>query len=385
MQATGEIRNTGTPGAAIDVVLPVHNEGASIGATLREFHRTVAVDSDIAIRFVVCEDGSSDDTVPVLRALAAELPLKLISDPVRKGYSRAVIDGLRATDSDWVACIDSDGQCDPADFAKLLALREGADLVVGWRNPRSDPWMRKAMSGAFGLVYRLFFDVRLRDPSCPYILIRRASLEKILAGNVGILKQGFWWEFFARASALGLIIRETPVHHRLRSSGTTQVYRPAKVPRIAVEHLLGLHKLWQELNAPGARPESFPVMAPANDFLRKFVLYVVIGAGAFAADYAVFLVLFVASGNPYIANVAGICIGMTVSFSLNRAFNFRKPDAPVRRAARFVAIATLGMAVSTLILMLLIGFGVDARIAKVIAMLLVFSMQFLMNALWTFR
>lgn len=250
MHSTGDPSSTGSPRATIDVVLPVHNEGASIGATLREFHRTVAVESNIPIRFVVCEDGSSDDTLPVVRALAAELPLKLISDPVRKGYSRAVIDGLRASESDWVACIDYDGQCDPADFAKLLALQDGADLVVGWRNPRSDPWMRRAMSGAFGLVYRTFFDVRLRDPSCPYILIRRASLEKILAGNVGILKQGFWWEFFARASALGLAIRETPVHHRVRSSGTTQVYRPARVPRIALEHLLGLRKLRQELNAP---------------------------------------------------------------------------------------------------------------------------------------
>src|SRR5688500_10081986 len=110
MQSMGDPSTTGTPRPTIDVVLPAHNEGASISATLRAFHRTVAVDSGIPIRFVVCEDGSSDDTVAVLKALAAELPLKLISDPVRKGYSRAVIDGLRATDSDWVACIDSDGQ-----------------------------------------------------------------------------------------------------------------------------------------------------------------------------------------------------------------------------------------------------------------------------------
>lgn len=248
MHSTGSPSDT--PRSAIDVVLPVHNEGASIGATLREFHQRVAVVSKIPIRFVVCEDGSSDDTVPVLKALASELPLELISDPVRKGYSRAVIDGLRATGSDWVACIDSDGQCDPDDFARMLALCDGADLVVGWRNPRSDHWVRKAMSGAFGGVYRMFFDVRLRDPSCPYMLIRRAGLEDILAGDVGILKQGFWWEFFARAAALGLVIRETPVHHRVRSSGATQVYRPAKVPRIAVEHLLGLWTLHRELKAP---------------------------------------------------------------------------------------------------------------------------------------
>ena len=232
----------------IDIVLPVHNEGSSIAQTLREFHQKVSVEDGIPVRFVICEDGSSDDTVPVLQALAGELPIKLISDPVRKGYSRAVIDGLRATDSDWVLCIDSDGQCDPSDLVKLAAARPGHDMIIGYRNPRSDTPMRKAMSGAFGIVYRRFFNVRLRDPSCPYVLINRVGLKAILGGNVGILKQGFWWEFVARATALGLRIKELPVSHRVRSAGTTQVYRLDKIPRIAVEHLAGLRKLRRELS-----------------------------------------------------------------------------------------------------------------------------------------
>jgi glycosyltransferase involved in cell wall biosynthesis len=231
----------------IDVVLPAHNEGASIGATLRDFYCKVMLESKIPIRFVVCEDGSTDDTVPVLQKIAKEIPLKLISDPVRKGYSRAVIDGMRASVSEWIAFIDSDGQCDPGDFGKLCAMRNGADLVMGWRNPRSDVLVRKLMSNAFGLVYRALFDVRVRDPSCPYLLIHRPALTKILAGNVGILKQGFWWEFVARATALDLRIVETPVRHPVRKSGVTQVYRPTKVPRIAAEHLLGLWRLKREL------------------------------------------------------------------------------------------------------------------------------------------
>jgi glycosyltransferase involved in cell wall biosynthesis len=235
--------------ATIDVVLPVHNEGASVAATLREFHRVVMQEGGQPIRFVVCEDGSSDDTLRVLQNLATELPLKLISDPVRKGYSRAVIDGFRGTTSDWVGFIDSDGQCDPGDFAQLAALRNGADLVMGWRNPRSDPWIRKAMSSAFNVVYRLFFRVLVRDPSCPYLLVNRAGLEKVLSGNVGILKEGFWWEFVARAAGANLRIVETPVCHRARATGVTQVYRLAKVPRIAAEHLFGLYRLRRELNA----------------------------------------------------------------------------------------------------------------------------------------
>jgi glycosyltransferase involved in cell wall biosynthesis len=237
----------GVAGDTIDVVVPAHNEGASIASTLKEFHRMVTTTRGISIRFVVCEDGSTDNTVAVLQKLSSELPLRLISDPVRKGYSRAVIDGMRATDSEWIGFIDSDGQCDPDDFGRLAALREGADLIIGWRNPRSDPWVRKAMSGAVGFVYRRLFDVQVRDPSCPYLLVSRPALQKILAGNVGILKQGFWWEFVARAGAVGLRIVETPVRHRPRASGITQVYRPGKVPGIAAEHLLGLLRLRREL------------------------------------------------------------------------------------------------------------------------------------------
>jgi hypothetical protein len=103
------------------------------------------------------------------------------------------------------------------------------------------------MSDAFGLVYRCLFEVRLRDPSCGFLLVNRQGLQKILTGNIGILRQGFEWEFIARASAAELRIVETPVRHRQRASGLTQVYRPSKIPGIAVKHLLGLLRLKREL------------------------------------------------------------------------------------------------------------------------------------------
>jgi hypothetical protein len=89
----------------------------------------------------------------------------------------------------------------------------------------------------------MYFNVGLKDPSCPYLLIKREALMRVLDGNVGILKQGFWWEFFARARARKLSITQVPVTHRVRTAGETVVYRPTKVPGIAYHHLLGLRKL----------------------------------------------------------------------------------------------------------------------------------------------
>jgi len=233
----------------IDLVLPAHNEGESIGLTLKEFYQIATVEQGYSIRFIVCEDGSKDNTVEVIQETAKSVPVLLISENFRKGYSRAVIDGFKASTAPLVGFIDSDGQCDPKDFASLYQemMRKDCDLVVGYRNPRKDHWMRLLMSGAFNQVYKIYFNVGLKDPSCPYLLIKREALMRVLDGNVGILKQGFWWEFFARARARKLSICQVPVTHRIRTAGETVVYLPTKVPGIAYEHLLGLAKLSREL------------------------------------------------------------------------------------------------------------------------------------------
>jgi dolichol-phosphate mannosyltransferase len=234
-------------GSTIEVVLPAHNEGEGIGSALREFYQVASIEGGLSIRFIVCEDGSTDNTCDVVRKVAEEIPIRLISSPERKGYSRAVVDGFKATESDLVGFIDSDGQCDPADFNLLVDSIDGYDLVIGYRNPRVDSAFRKLMSAAFRVVYKLLFPIRLKDPSCPYLLIRREALHRTLQGKPGILRQGFWWEFNARAGAAGLRIRQVPVKHRVRTAGATQVYKLNKVPRIAIEHLRGLFVLRNEI------------------------------------------------------------------------------------------------------------------------------------------
>ncbi len=231
---------------SIEVVLPAHNEGEGIGLTLREFYRVVAVEAGIPVRFLVCEDGSTDNTCEVVRQV-------LMSFPERKGYSRAVVDGFRTTAAPLVGFIDSDGQCDPKDFKALVNAITDCDYVIGYRNPRMDSRFRKLIWAAFGTVYRRLFPVRVKDPSCPYLLVRRAALMKFLEGNPGILRQGFWWEFNARAEAAGIRIQELPVTHRIRTAGTTQVYKLRKIPQIAAEHLQGLLKLRKELRQLHAR------------------------------------------------------------------------------------------------------------------------------------
>lgn len=236
----------------IDIVLPAHNEEESIEKTLTDVY-AVAINASLDMRLIVCEDGSTDRTVEVIESLKDRLPILLISAPERKGYSRAVVDGLREATAEYVALMDSDGQADPAALPRMVAEIDDVDAVVAYRNPRLDRLIRRINSAAFGFIYRRMFPVRLRDPSFGFHVIRSGPLKKILEGNVPILPNGFWWEYFARAQALGLKIKEVQVTHKARRHGGTRVYRPIRVPRIAWVHLLGLFRLKRELRAATPR------------------------------------------------------------------------------------------------------------------------------------
>ncbi len=225
----------------VEVLLPVHNEAESIESTVREIY--AALSPRVALRFIICEDGSVDDTKQVLRRLSQELPIKLLMSDARKGYSRAVMDGMKALEAEYLLCLDSDGQCDPQDFGKFWEARERQDVAIGWRVNRSDNFLRKALSRTFYGVYRLLYRVPVHDPSCPFVLARRQVIERV-APELGEMKQGFWWEFMARIHRRGFSLREFPVNHRRRSAGQTQVYRLSRMPGIGYRHFVALFKIW---------------------------------------------------------------------------------------------------------------------------------------------
>lgn len=227
----------------LQVLLPVFNEVKSIPRVLEEVYQEISKTSPF--EFIVTEDGSTDGTKELLEQLKHKYPILLITSVKRKGYARAVIDGMKKVKCSYVLCLDSDGQCDPKDFLKMWKLRKRSDIVIGWRIQRADALQRKLLSGGFKFLYRLIFSVKVHDPSCPFILIKKEIL-KIIVKELGVLKEGFWWEFIARANGR-FTITEVSVKHRQRIDGKTRVYTLDKLPRIAFSHLVGLYKIHKQL------------------------------------------------------------------------------------------------------------------------------------------
>lgn len=227
----------------LEIFLPVYNEADGIEATIREIYNELS--SRVRVRFIICEDGSRDNTKEILRSLADELPLRLNLSESRRGYSRAVRDGMEMLEADYLLCLDSDGQCDPKDFWQFWEARNSADLVMGWRVARQDTFTRKMFSRLFYRIYQTVFHTPIHDPSCPYMLMG-ADVVRTIRPILGAMQQGFWWEFVARVHAAGYSIRELPVNHRLRTAGVTQVYKWQKMPGIFFRHVAALFAIRAE-------------------------------------------------------------------------------------------------------------------------------------------
>jgi glycosyltransferase involved in cell wall biosynthesis len=227
----------------LDIAMPVHNEGASIEKTLLEWYGEL--NSQIDARFIIAEDGSKDDTKAVLRKLEGQLPMLLDMVDTRRGYGGAMTAALRASTTPYVLTSDSDGQSDPRDFWRVWEMRDKFDLVVGWRVNRADHISRKVMSKSFKLFHKFLFGTQLHDPSCNVMLMKRSVIDMI-APKVGLLSEGFQWEFVARALKAGIKIGEVPLNHRRRASGVTVVYKPSRVPGIAWRNGIGLLKIWHD-------------------------------------------------------------------------------------------------------------------------------------------
>jgi glycosyltransferase involved in cell wall biosynthesis len=120
----------------LSVIMPVYNERYLVAESIR---RVLAVQSPLISRLdlIVVDDGSTDGTREILRALAAEHPDRItyIEHARNGGKGAAIVTGLAHAQGTATVIQDADLEYDPQDFARLMVpfVRWGADAVYGSR------------------------------------------------------------------------------------------------------------------------------------------------------------------------------------------------------------------------------------------------------------
>ncbi len=224
----------------LEILLPVYNEVEYLEKLLSGIHKSI--NKKIRYNFLICEDGSTDGTKELIKKLKKKYKIRLITGKKRKGFSRAVQDGLKASKSDFILMMDSDGQCDFSNILKFWKYRDQFDSINAFRKKRIDYAYRKVFSNVCYIFYQLLFNVPLKDPSFTFILVNKKVYRSLRNYKV-LCPDGFSWEFNARSKLKGYSFKEIPIIHKRRKYGETKIYRYTNLPKIALKHFIGMLKI----------------------------------------------------------------------------------------------------------------------------------------------
>jgi len=231
---------------SITVAMPAYNEAENIEAMVEDVIQMMDPLAD-DYEVIVVDDGSHDGTAQVVNSLEQRYPqVRLVQHEVNQGYGAAVFSGLTNASKDLVFFTDSDRQFDLQEIHKLLDLIDQADLIVGYRAPRRDPFMRKLNGWGWSALVTLLFGYTARDIDCAFKLMHRTVIER-LKDKVASRGATFSAEFLIRAKRDGFRIREVPLRgHRPRVAGSQTGARLDVITR-AFKELFRLRlTLWRE-------------------------------------------------------------------------------------------------------------------------------------------
>ncbi|MBI2939080.1 MAG: glycosyltransferase family 2 protein [Chloroflexi bacterium] len=212
----------------ISAVLPAYNEEGNLPRTIPAVVQTLSqITSDFEV--LVVDDGSRDRTAEVAQELAARYPqLRVIRHEANKGYGGALWTGFTSATRDLIFFTDADYQFDIADLHRLIPHIGEYDLVIGYRSPRRDRFVRKLNALGWKLVVHLLFGYTARDVDCAFKLFRREVIEVCPIESRGAT---FSAELLIKARAAGFCIKEVPVKHLPRTIGSATGARPAVILR----------------------------------------------------------------------------------------------------------------------------------------------------------
>ena len=202
----------------LSVVVPLYNEEESLPHLVEQLLQALRPSGE-RFELVLVNDGSSDRTAEVLAQLSREVP-ELVAVLLRKNYGQtaAMAAGFDVARGEVIISLDGDLQNDPADIPMLLAkLREGYDLVSGWRHQRQDAAIQRKLPSRIAnrLIGRVT-GVRLHDYGCSLKAYRREVLADLrLYGELHRFLP-------ALAFIEGARITEVKVNHRARQYGSSK-------------------------------------------------------------------------------------------------------------------------------------------------------------------
>ncbi len=165
----------------VSIVVPLLNEVESIGE-LAEWIDRVCIEHKLSYEVIFIDDGSTDGSWQKIEAMnASNDSIRGIKFRRNYGKSAALNRGFDACDGEVVITMDADLQDSPDEIPELrdMILKEGYDLVSGWKKKRHDPIMKTGPTKLFNAATRRMSGIKLHDFNCGLKAYKRDVVKNI--------------------------------------------------------------------------------------------------------------------------------------------------------------------------------------------------------------
>jgi glycosyltransferase involved in cell wall biosynthesis len=205
-----------SPMPEVSIIIPLLNEESSLKELSEAISKAIGVMSH---EIIFVDDGSTDSSWDVIESLSNDhKEIKGVRLRRNYGKSDALQAGFEVAAGNYVVTMDADLQDDPNEIPAMIGmLKNGTDLVSGWKRVRHDPVTKTIPSRFFNAVTRWTTGIKLHDFNCGLKAYKREVTDSIylygeLHRYVPLLAK---WKGFEK-------IAEKEVRHHPRKYGKTK-------------------------------------------------------------------------------------------------------------------------------------------------------------------
>ena len=338
----------------LDLVIPVYNEEADLGPSVRRLHAYLTENLPYRFRVTIADNASVDATPQVAAGLAASLPHTRVVRLEQKGRGRALRHVWSTSEAAVLAYMDVDLSTDLAALLPLIAplITGHSDVAIGSRlSPQSRVVRgakREVISRGYNLLLRGTLAASFSDAQCGFKAIRADVARELLP----LVEDTGWFfdtELLVLAQNAGMRIHEVPVDWVDDPDSRVDIVATVladlrgmlRIGRSLLTGALPLAELRGRLGRGG--PDH-----PETTLVRQFVRFAGVGAGSTLAYLLLFAIAQPSLG-AQAANLLALLVTAVANTAANRrlTFGIRGAADALRHQAQGLLIFALGLVLTS--------------------------------------
>lgn len=170
----------------LSVIIPTYNESKNIQKTLMDVS-TYLSEKQIPSEIIVVDDGSSDDTVTIVKHFQKQgIPLRLIESRPNRGKGYVVKRGMMEGAGKYLLFMDADQATKITELDKFLPkIDEGYEILIGSRRLKNrnvhivQPKMRQYLGWFYLTLSKMILKIPQLDYNCGFKFYQHEAAKKI--------------------------------------------------------------------------------------------------------------------------------------------------------------------------------------------------------------